>query len=231
MPDITLTASLRPENEEYAVAVLQFYYSDLKYQPIDHKNVGFTGGAWDSFDPSGTRERTRYEFTSDDLVSLAFLSVPLKALTVHDLLIRRRSEFTELLMALKPYENVDFAMLDGVDRETFPEGWALETALREVPSVRPPAASMLMARKFPRLFPILDQVVVDFVFVRARSRWIALHRKLRENDFELHKRLIRIRDAAGLDAGISPLRVFDALAWMDGSGQSRFAPVPAGTVG
>ena len=50
--------------------------------------------------------------------------------------------------------------------------------------------------------------------------WAPMHSALREGDYALHKRLLQCRAAAGLNESITPLRVFDVLAWMDGSGNS-----------
>ena len=47
-----------------------------------------------------------------------------------------------------------------------------------------------------------------------------MHTALRECDYALHNRLLRIRPLAGLNESISALRIFDVLAWMDGSGNS-----------
>jgi hypothetical protein len=78
-----------------------------------------------------------------------------------------------------------------------------------------------MARKRPRLIPIFDSVIDRTVLGGTGVLWPPMHAALRENDRALHERLLRVRARAGLDESISVLRLFDVLAWMDGSGNSE----------
>ncbi|MDO5678632.1 MAG: DUF6308 family protein, partial [Propionibacteriaceae bacterium] len=152
MSEITLTESLEPANEARAAEVLGYYFRHVKTEPASksrHKKrrlIGYTGGTWDAFDPSGNRARDRYRFTADDLVSLSLLSTPIEASAAHDLLVERPGEFAKLLEALEPYSDSDFALLDGgVSKDGFPEGWELESALREIPGMGRTRTSKLMA--------------------------------------------------------------------------------------
>ncbi len=96
--------------------------------------------------------------------------------------------------------------------------WA---ALRDLPDVGVTRAAKLMARKRPRLIPIVDSVIRDHAFGGEYSFWAPLHQALTHDDRALHGRLQEIRRAAGLGEEVSPLRVFDVLAWMDGSGKAQ----------
>ncbi|MGI5951955.1 MAG: DUF6308 family protein [Brooklawnia sp.] len=222
MTGICLTPSLQEGNEDQAAKVLQFYYGKLDYLPLSKSgNNGFTGGQWDDFDPSGTRACSQYEFTSEDLLSSSLLSTAIGNWAVHDILVRRKDKFNEVLEGLAKYAHVDFVDLTGVDERSFPEGWELWRLLRTIPRVGPTRSSKLMARKFPWLFPIYDSVIKRAVLGGSGNYWVPLHEELRKNDRKLHKRLLDIRGRAQLDSEISPLRVFDVLAWMDGTGKSR----------
>jgi hypothetical protein len=44
----------------------------------------------------------------------------------------------------------------------------------------------------------------------------ALHQALTADDGHLQRRLLRLRDDAGLPSAVSAVRVFDVLAWMSG---------------
>lgn len=77
-----------------------------------------------------------------------------------------------------------------------------------------------MARKRPRLIPIFASVIDATVLGGQGVLWAPLHVALRESEYALHNRLLRIRTLAGLNGSISALRIFDVLAWMDGSGNT-----------
>jgi len=49
-----------------------------------------------------------------------------------------------------------------------------------------------------------------------RAQWEPLHRALREDDRALQRRLVRLRDAAGLPTEVSTLRAFDVICWREG---------------
>jgi hypothetical protein len=46
--------------------------------------------------------------------------------------------------------------------------------------------------------------------------WEPMRLALRRDDGALHRRLVELRAAAGLSQAISPLRVFDVIAWREG---------------
>jgi len=213
---IHLTPSLQEGQEDRAVTVLGYYY-----RPLSGTNTGFTGGAWDTFDPSATRAASINTFTAEDLLSASLLSAPIKGRAVIELLDRRRADFEVLLANLGP--DRDFVDEPGVDRASFTPAWELWAALRALPQIGPTRASKLMARKRPHLIPILDDLVNEYVLASEGSLWGPLYVALNAHDRALHHRLLRIRDRAGLTATVSPLRVFDVLAWMDASGNYQSA--------
>lgn len=72
-----------------------------------------------------------------------------------------------------------------------------------------------MARKRPRLIPIIDSVVVQTLNHPADGKfWIRLREHLRTND--LHARLGAIRDSSNAPAETSAIRIFDVVVWMVG---------------
>ena len=107
-----------------------------------------------------------------------------------------------------------------VAESEFRPAWDLWRALSELPGLGPTTVSKLMARKRPHLIPIFDSVINAIVLGGSGVLWSPLHTALTADNRALQKRLLRVRAAAGLDEAVSALRVFDVLAWMDGSGNS-----------
>ena len=205
-----LPISLQEESNERAVVLLTTYYS-----PLDGRNAGFTGGRFDAFDPSSRRSASTNTFTSDDLLSLSLLSTPVPGRAALELLDRQRRRFECLLEDLGP--DRDLVTEASVSEEQFAPAWALWRALDALPGMGPTRVSKLMARKRPRLIPIFDDVLAGTVFAGSANQWQDLWCSLRDSGSALHQRLINVRGQADLDASISPLRVFDVCAWMDGT--------------
>jgi hypothetical protein len=85
---LTLTPSLVAGAEDRAITVLQAYVT-----PVSGPNVGFTGGAFDTFDPSGTRSASTNTFTADDLVAVSLLSVDVPGRCALEILDRQRRRY------------------------------------------------------------------------------------------------------------------------------------------
>ncbi|WP_141401484.1 DUF6308 family protein [Ornithinimicrobium cerasi] len=208
-----LLPSLQSESDERAAVVLAAYY-----RPLTGTAAGYTGGRFDTFDPSGTRSASANTITSDDLMALSLLSITVPARAALQVLVDQRRRFEALLEALGP--DRDFAHEPSVDQQDFRSAWELWRALRCIHDFGPTTVSKLMARKRPRLIPIYDSVIDRSVLGGSGVLWRPLHSALRADDFALHHRLLRVRALAGVDESVSALRVFDVLAWMDGSGES-----------
>ena len=63
---IHLTSSLQYDSADRAVEKLRAYFT-----PLGAATAGFTGGAFDSFDPSSTRAASENVFTADDLIAVS----------------------------------------------------------------------------------------------------------------------------------------------------------------
>jgi Family of unknown function (DUF6308) len=101
--------------------------------------------------------------------------------------------------------------------ESWP-AWRLWDELRTLREVDRVIASKLLARKRPRLIPIYDRVVKT-VTGGDRNFWVPLCQALQVDDQAMHHRLLRLHREAGLPHEVSPLRVFDVIAWMEGQGK------------
>ena len=209
-----LSPSLLDASDDRAVAVLAAYY-----HPLSGGGGGYTGGQFDAFDPSGTRSASANTHTADDLVAVTLLSVEVPGRAAMEMLVLQRRRFEVLLESIAP--DRDLANEASVAESDFRPAWELWRALSELPGLGPTTVSKLMARKRPRLIPIFDSVIDRIILGGTGVLWLPMHAALRENDRALHERLLRVRARAGLDESISVLRVFDVLAWMDGSGHSE----------
>ncbi|QHE72564.1 DUF6308 family protein [Rhodococcus sp. WAY2] len=66
--------------------------------------------------------------------------------------------------------------------------------------------------------------VVSQVLGTERAHLNPVREALRADDAALHRRLLSIREEAGLPEEISALRVFDVIAWMDGKNRRLGEP-------
>lgn len=214
--EVFLTECLRPGNEERAREVLAYYFKPMS------EHGGFTGGLWDTFDPSGTRLGTEQEFTADDLSACSLLSAPIEGPAVHRLLLSDERFDHQSLLARIPTD-VDFVDLDP-ESDAWEAMSELYRRLRGVPGLGRTRVSKLMARKRPRLVPIIDSIVAWHAFRDSLYQWRPLQDALRANDRALQRRLVELKESAALPEAVSPLRIFDVLTWMDGTDQSRLAP-------
>lgn len=202
-----LPSTLTDINDAAAVALLECYYGTGSH--ADHGC--FTGAWFDTWDSTGTRAQDADKFTADDLVAVSFLSVDVPPVAARKLLQTEAAKFSELLAELGP----DRDLVE--EKEPWDDGWSgwrLWSALRALPDVGPTRASKLYARKRPRLRPIYDSVVAGVI--GQTSLWEPLRAHL-QADPALHPRLEVLREKAQLPGEVSALRVFDVLAWMEGT--------------
>lgn len=202
-----------PEGHARATKVLQHYF-----RPLTGKNAGYTGGAWDRFDPSGTRGNTTEVFTAEDVVACALLSAPIPGRAAVELLDTQQEHFAELLAQVG--QDRDFVEVDAPDGPEFQALVALFWNVCALPGVGLTRATKLCARKRPRLVPIVDRVIKRVVFTDGTNHWAPLHRALTANDRHLWTQLEKLKVSADLPEEVPVIRVFDVLAWMDGTGNS-----------
>lgn len=205
--DLHLACSLTGHDDATAVPLLTRYFGPIVGDP-----GSYTGAAWDEWDPSGRREQDVNEFTADDCVAVTLLSVNLSGSAAHRLLVRDRARYNALLVEVGP--NRDLVEVAQPITDDWPAS-VLYRAVRELPKVGRTKTSKLLARKRPALIPIWDSVIGG-VTQAGDYFWEPLRQELRANDAELHRRLLRLRDQAGLSPPVTALRVFDVVCWMEG---------------
>lgn len=204
---VVLPKALTEPDDGDALTLLQRYYGSAErgFAPAG-------GAAFDSWDSAGTRGQDADWFTADDLVAVTFLNVRVQAPAARRLLVDDRDRFADLLTALGP--DRDLVDIDSPLADDW-VGWDVMRALRELPDIGATIASKLLARKRPRLRPIWDSVVVA-VMNTHDLQWEPLRSALRADECALHRRLLRLRDQAGLGEHISALRILDVIAWREG---------------
>lgn len=214
---ITLPRRLKEEARHDAVYLLRKYFAG----PLAGSLSGFEGGHWDNFDPSGTRDSSPNQFTADDLLSASLLSADIPAKAVVRILNDEDLQMT-LSRTLRDDlgQDRDLASLTDTQVRELESKSTIWTQLRRLPGVGPTRTSKLIARKRPRLIPIYDSLVGAAVYGGSTiGYWTRMHAALTANDAMLHEQLVLLREQAGLEDYVSPLRVFDVIAWLDASGK------------
>ena len=214
----TVPEALQTDDDEPALRLLTRYFG-----PVVGDALGYTGAAWDEWDPSGRRAQEVDEFTADDCMALTLLSVNLSGSAAHRLLVRDAANFDALLADVGP----DRDLVEVGERIT--EAWPasqLYRALDQLPGVGRTKASKLLARKRPALIPIWDSVIGG-VTQSWDELWEPLRQALQANDHALHHRLLGLREQAGLSPSVTALRVFDVVCWMEGKDRGYTDSEPA----
>lgn len=165
-----------------------------------------------TFDTLPDNDRDR--FTTTDLLAVTLLDVALPPPSVRSLLKTDAEKFNDLLTAVP--DDVD---LWKVSDEDLVHAEALYWALRELPKVGRTRASKLMARKRPRLIPVVDSVIIEALNLGDDS-WVSLRACL--SDPTVRQAIEASRPVNAPAGSISTLRLLDAAVWMRCS-QSRHA--------
>jgi len=203
----TLPTALQSEDDGAALRLLARYFAPAVGDP-----GSYTGAAWDDWDPSGRRQQDIDEFTADDCMAVTLLSVNIPRQAAYRLLVKDRARYSALLADVGPDRDLAEVAEPITDDRPASE---LYRAVRELPKVGRTKTSKLLARKRPALIPIWDSVLGG-VTQAGDYFWEPLRQQLRANDAALHRRLLRLRDQAGLSASVTALRVFDVVCWMEG---------------
>lgn len=201
-PDI-----LTPERYDAAVEHLKNYFHGKR----------FSGSYFERLGGGGDRREVANLITSDDLLSLSMLSVPVNGAAARRLLGGETAREVSLCLAEIP-TRATVETSEGRQMLEDPKGpaerlWELLRGVRTFGRVR---VSKLMARKRPHLFPIYDSVVASVLGISGSGeQWRTVVEMFAEEVFVAH--LSRLRDDAGIKDDISLLRIADVAAWMEGT--------------
>jgi len=225
---------LEAAHTERAVAYLQKYFATDPYAgPM------YTGSLFERLGGGGDAKPIRNEITRDDLLSLSLLDVAVPGLQVAQLLepqeragnidlkevVTREFTASELPYDLKQIQEIlesiptDVGLSSKKAAEHLEAGNLLWTALRRK-GFGPTRVSKLIARKRPKLFPIIDSVIERELNTDSVGFYENLHTVLRAEDKALSRHLKSIRAEAADQPGncalaaLSTIRVLDVVVWM-----------------
>ncbi|WP_234381329.1 DUF6308 family protein [Streptomyces sp. NRRL F-5122] len=174
--------------------------------------VPFTGSRFEHLAGGGDRLEAANVLTADDLIAVQTLSVTIPTQTALDLLGGDLGpQLSELLSSIP--SDVDMAEADTTD---LAPGSAADRAwhfLNDQTGIGWVTAGKLLARNRPRLLPVHDQVI-RCILGRPRSFWLLLHAVPHIVDYALHRKLLALRQSAGVPESVSALRVCDVVLWM-----------------
>lgn len=163
----------------------------------------FSGDLFDTL-PDNPRDR----FSPSDLLAQTLLDVSHKPLAVRELL---NGDFSGDLADLRD----DIDLWQATHSELAP-AYRLWENLVALPGVGPTKASKLLARKRPRLIPIIDSVVRRSYGLTAHDdSWTSLRAALADRQL---RDQIEVMRPPGLASTATSLRLLDVAAWMRGSG-------------
>lgn len=157
----------------------------------------------------------RDSFEASDLIAVHMMGMTFRPTTVRALLKEgEERKVVEDLLSQIP-DNADI-WSDGASFEVADELWRRLTSEKRVyRGIDAVTAGKLLARKRPRLIPIVDDVVVDLVPRPSNGYWDLFRRYLRRPGSV--KRVESLRPT-GLSPDTTPtLRLLDTAIWMRGS--------------
>jgi len=207
---ITLPAALRDTSDEAATELLRGYF---RVDASRAGGVAFTGSQFDTWAGGGDKPVHANRFTDGDINAVAMLSVEIPPRAVIEVLLRRAGTLSSLLELIP----VEVDLHNATPEMIGPGGnaWKLWEELAAVPHLGPTTVSKLCARKRPRLLPVHDKYVEQFVGP-TRTYWEAMRQSLAADGAKLARRLESIGREAGVPQ-LSALRVFDVIAWRSGN--------------
>src|SRR4051794_34459589 len=211
---ITLPTALRDGSDDAAVELVRGYFRVDAARP---GGVAFTGSQFDVWAGGGDKPDLANTFTDGDINAVAMLSVEVPPRAVIEVLLRRAGTLSSLLELIP----VDVDLHDATPEMIGPESnaWKLWEELAAVPNIGPTTVSKLCARKRPRLLPVHDKYVEQFVGP-TRTYWETMRQSLAADGWKLARRLENIGRVAGA-SHLSVLRVFDVIAWLSGNRASE----------
>lgn len=194
-----------PGGRNRTVELLQNYFA-----PVDWTGTaGFTGSAFETFDGGGDRPEVRERFTKADLVAVTLLGVNIPARAAVVLLQDADGALGSCLRAIPTdvaLEDVDIPLSEAV-----PDCGPLYRLVDAIAELGQTKTSKLLARKRPRLIPVIDDVTWK-ALGKPSVIWEPLRRRLRDEG--LAGDLSALARDAALPPHFSTIRVLDVALWM-----------------
>lgn len=204
IPWLSIPLTLTAEGRDQAIDYLRSYFAPRT------TTSGYSGSRFERLGGGGDRTAVASELTPEDLVAVSLLSVDVPGAAALAILEDRQDLLSSLLGKIPT--NRHLADVDPPEIVNTWPAWRLESELLSIYGLGPTTVSKLIARKRPLLVPVYDTLVAGLL-KPIGGYWAALNAELRRNDSALQRHLISLRAEAGIGDDISPLRVFDVVAW------------------
>ncbi|PHV66619.1 hypothetical protein CSW57_09955 [Williamsia muralis] len=210
---------LHGQHSDQAAALLRRYFDiGTEGQP------NFTGSMFERFDGGGDAPHVVDRFTAADMVAVSMLSVDVPAAAALRILHPGQHHLNDVLAAL-PHD-LDLVNADDEHLRRGEQLWKLTRTA----GVGPVTTSQLLARKRPRLLPVIDTVVKGVLTHPRRGDFYrTLRHHLAADGHALHRHLEAVRERADIGSDISAIRCFDVIVWLAGrdnrvamTGRGRF---------
>jgi hypothetical protein len=179
----------------------------------------YTGGAFEQLGGGGDQPDVRNVITAEDLVAVSMLSVQVPPRAVLPILGEARDHLAHQLDKIP----VDVDLADADDGLIGPRSAAnhLWDELVRFPGVGPVTAGKILARKRPRLIPVVDSVVLRTLEHPGAGYWRDLRHHLQSDDRQLQTFLTDVLRDVGLDGRVSIIRAFEVLVWLTGKNHAQ----------
>jgi hypothetical protein len=196
-----------PDRQRWAATVLKTYFHERR----EDGDPLYTGAVFDRLAGGGAAPKVADRFTADDLTAVTMLSVSIDPRAALRMLETEAKDLSALLAEIP----VDLDLINADDHHIGPDSPADELWRRvdRYHRVGETTTSKLLARKRPRLLPVIDSVVREALGVSwSGDYWRQMRDFLGEP--ERWRFLRQARADAGLEDEVSVLRCFDVLVWM-----------------
>lgn len=176
-----------------------------------NRTPAFAGELFDGFG-----ENPPDNFTADDIVAASLLDVQFGPEAVRTLLTDDipagptrsvRQEISDLLTKIPSDKNI----WDDIDIGPGSPSWDLWAIIRGIHRIGPTRVSKLLARKRPRLLPILDAVVVGYLQLPPNGQWELMRDALKDPGL---RGAIDAMAPASTKNVPTTLRILDVAIWM-----------------
>ena len=191
--------------------LLDRYFHGIR---ADRTGPLYTGGMFERLGGGGDRPEGRDVITAEDLVAVSMLGVQVPPRAALLILGDEREHLAHHLAQIPV--DVDLVDADGSLIGTRSAANLLWDVLVQLPGVGPVIAGKILARKRPRLVPVVDSVVLRVLEHPGTGYWRDLRHHLQADDRQLHRFLTCVLRDVGLDGRVSSVRAFDVAVWLTG---------------
>jgi len=172
--------------------------------------------AGETFDTLGKVATDPHVIGETDLLAVTLMGVMVQPRALRQILGPDRGDLSKLLESV----SVDTDLWDATDSDLACAA-AVWNKLCRYRSIDWVTAGKLMARKRPRLIPVVDSVIVGAIAAPPHKYWTTFRETLKSPERRGRLRALR---PSGLDERVSDLRVLDVVIWMHHSrGRSALA--------